>query len=112
MTAKNERIILDTNLWISFLISKNYSKLDKMLFSGKVTLVFSQELLDEFISVTRRPKFRRYFSTSDIEMLLEIIEDYAELVKVKTGVTACRDPKDNFLLKFIDRWCSRFPDNR
>lgn len=42
------RIILDTNLWISFLISKDFSKLDELLFTKSCTLVFSQELIDEF----------------------------------------------------------------
>lgn len=56
MESKKERIIIDTNLWISFLISKNFLKLDKILFSQKTTLIFSQELLDEFISVAQRQK--------------------------------------------------------
>jgi len=58
MPNKPVRIILDTNLWISFLITKDYSKLDGILFSGDCLLVFSQELIDEFISVANRPEFR------------------------------------------------------
>jgi len=92
------RIIIDTNLWISFLITNDYTKLDEIILSGNATLVFSQELLDEFIAVARRPKFRRFFSLTDIENLLETIDEYADLVKVKTQITVCRDPKDNFLL--------------
>lgn len=60
--------------------------------------MFSQELLDEFLEVARRPKFRRFFSTSDIEEILETIEEYAEFVKVQTKIEVCRDTKDNFLL--------------
>lgn len=92
------RIIIDTNLWISFLITKDFTKLDEIIFSRKTTLVFSQELLDEFIEVAKRPKFRRFFSSSDIEEILETIDEYADFVKVKTKTEACRDPKDNFLL--------------
>ena len=61
MPDKTNRIIIDTNLWISFLITKDFLKLDDLLFSKKVVLVFSQELLDEFLEVARRPKFRRFF---------------------------------------------------
>jgi putative PIN family toxin of toxin-antitoxin system len=65
------RIILDTNLWISFLIKKDYSQLDTLLFSNQIKLVFSKELLEEFLSVAKRPKFRRYFSSTDLEDLLD-----------------------------------------
>ncbi|MFZ2783798.1 MAG: putative toxin-antitoxin system toxin component, PIN family [Sediminibacterium sp.] len=98
MQKKVSRIIIDTNLWVSFLITKDFTKLDEIIFSKQGILVFSQELLDEFIEVARRPKFRRFFSDSDIEEILETIEEYADFVKVQTPVKVCRDPKDNFLL--------------
>lgn len=98
MQKNPNRIIIDTNLWVSFLISKDYSKLDEIIFTQKASLVFSQELLDEFLDVARRPKFRRFFIATDIEEILETIDEYADFVKVKTKVELCRDPKDNFLL--------------
>ena len=61
-------------------------------------MVFSQELLDEFLEVARRPKFRRFFSASNIEEILETIDEYANFVKVHTKIEICRDTKDNFLL--------------
>ena len=61
-------------------------------------MVFSQELLDEFLAVARRPKFRRFFSAADIEDILETIDEYADFVKVQSKLEVCRDPKDNFLL--------------
>jgi len=98
MKKKVKRIIIDTNLWISFLITKDFTKLDEIIFSRQAILVFSQELLDEFLEVAKRPKFRRFFSASDIEEILETIDEYADFIKVKTKIEVCRDPKDNFLL--------------
>lgn len=98
MQNKVSRIIIDTNLWISFLITKDFTKLDKILFSGLGILVFSKELLNEFLQVAKRPKFRKYFSQTDIEDILETIEEFADFVEVKTKIKLCRDPKDNFLL--------------
>jgi uncharacterized protein len=98
MQNKVSRIIIDTNLWISFLITKDYTKLDKIIFSGQGILVFSKELLDEFLEVANRPKFRKYFSQSHIEEILETIEEYADFIDVKTSIDICRDSKDNFLL--------------
>jgi len=92
------RIILDTNLWISFLISSKYKKLDKLLFNQECKLLFSQELLEEFIAVAKRPKLRKYISKDELEDLLETIDEVAEFVHVTSKILKCRDPKDNFLL--------------
>jgi putative PIN family toxin of toxin-antitoxin system len=93
-----KRVILDTNLWISFLISKNYRSLDTHLLQGKVTLLFSEELLGEFLAVTQRPKFVKYFSDKDVAKLLEMMDNFGEVVEVTSELKLCRDEKDNFLL--------------
>jgi putative PIN family toxin of toxin-antitoxin system len=98
MQSKITRVILDTNIWVSFLITKDFAKLDEIIFSKQCILVFSQELLDEFLEVVRRSKFRPFFSASDIESILETIDEYADFVKVESKFQICRDPKDNFLL--------------
>ena len=98
MAIKKKRIILDTNLWISFLITKDLSKLDKQIFTGEKILIFSQELLNEFITVVSRPKFKKYFSQEDIIEILDIIDQQAEFVEVRNDIKKCRDEKDNFLL--------------
>jgi len=37
---ETKRVILDTNLWISFLISKNLDYVDGLLQNGKIKLFF------------------------------------------------------------------------
>jgi len=98
MENRASSIVLDTNLWISFLISQDFTKLDELLFTNQCRLIFSQELLEEFLEVAKRPKFRRFFSQQDLEEIIETIHEYADFVPVTTNVTTCRDPKDNFLL--------------
>ena len=98
MPKLKDRVIIDTNLWISFLINKDYSKLDKILSDKLATLLYSQELIDEFIDVAQRPKFRRYFSADDLQALLLAMSDRAIFIDVSSTVTVCRDEKDNFLL--------------
>ncbi len=95
---KNKRIILDTNLWISFLISKKFLELDKLIKKNKFVLVFSDESLEEFIEVVKRPKFKKLFPKRDVEKILEAFDQYGELVKVTSKTAFCRDAKDNFLL--------------
>ncbi len=92
------KVILDTNIWISFLITKNFNSLDKLIDEGKVKLIFSEELIEEFITVVKRPKFDKYFTNSDIISIINLFNTYGKLVKVSTNNTECRDLKDNFLL--------------
>lgn len=58
---KKNKVILDTNLWISFLITKNFSSLDKLIEKNHIEFVFSVELLEEFVDVVSRPKFKKHF---------------------------------------------------
>lgn len=72
MVKDNEiKVIVDTNLWISWLITKDYKKLDKVFLKKNFKLVFSLELIEEFIEVVHRPKLRKYFSKKDIETIIQ-----------------------------------------
>jgi putative PIN family toxin of toxin-antitoxin system len=93
-----KRIIIDTNLWISFLLNVNFDQLDTLIFEQKCQLIFSKELLNEFVIVCRRPKLRSYFRVENLSNLLEINNEHAEFIEVESVVELCRDPKDNFLL--------------
>lgn len=98
MANKPERVVLDTNIFIYFLISDSFQKLDKRLKSHDVRLLFSEELLSEFLQVVSRPKFKKYFTDKDITNLLNDLHNYADLIEVNSHVNVCRDKKDNFLL--------------
>ncbi len=98
MPAKTLRLVIDTNLWVSFLITRNYHKLDKIIVNHQAQLLFSKELLAEFIDVVNRPKLKKYFSKKDVEILLHSLEKNLHLIEVSSTVKLCRDPKDNFLL--------------
>lgn len=98
MANAPSRVILDTNLWISYLISSRLIKIDLLLEKGAIRLIFSEELLGEFIEVANRPKFRKFFSEEDTIEMFSIIDHFAEIVEVHSQVDICRDAKDNFLL--------------
>ncbi len=98
MQKTKHRVVVDTNLWISFLLTKDTSRLDRLFSSDELTLLFSQELLDEFVVVAQRPKFKKYFSPVDLQDLLTQISTKVEFVTVTSKVDICRDAKDNFLL--------------
>jgi len=92
------RVIIDTNLLISFLIGGEHSKLDPIFDSSEFSVLFSSELLEEFTEVAARPKFASYVEPSDLQNLLRLFDDLGESISVTSSINRCRDPKDDFLL--------------
>lgn len=101
MPQKKDSVIIDTNLWISYLLTGNKS-LDHILSNKKIGLLFSQELLDELIEVIQRPKFKKYFNLRDVSTLLYELKLRSTFVHVTSDVSVCRDEKDNFLLALAE----------
>ena len=98
MPDQKDRIIIDTNIWISFLLTKDLSKFDSIIANNEIKLIFCQELIDEIVEVTQRIKFRKYFKLDDVESLMLKIRARAIFIEVTSEINTCRDPKDNFLL--------------
>jgi len=98
MPEKKHRVVIDTNLWISFLLTRDFTKLDQLISEERTVLLISQELLEEIVEVAERPKFRKYFDLTELTELLVKLRQNAELVQVGSQVAICRDDKDNFLL--------------
>ena len=59
------RVIVDVNIWISFLIGRRLQRIFDVLVKPQIVLIFSKELLDELYTVTQRPKFKKYFTSSE-----------------------------------------------
>ena len=92
------RVVIDTNIWISFLIGKTLTGLSKAIISGQVIVLFSDTLFRELIEVLKRPKFKKYFSETAIENLVTLLYEKVDLIEVTHYFEDCRDVKDNFLL--------------
>lgn len=98
MPNQKNRIVIDTNILISFLLIKKSSEFDNLIAQAEILLLYNQELIDEFITVTKRSKFKKYFDINDIQTILLMIKNRAVFIETTSQVTICRDPKDNFLL--------------
>src|SRR5690606_12726296 len=68
----------------------------------KVRILFSNELLGEFLEVVNRPKLKKYFSDKDIAKLIDSINEHADFIEVTSKVDVCRDKNDNFLLSLCE----------
>ena len=102
MTAKTSKVIFDTNVWISFLIGKRLSFIERYISTGEIKLVTTEQLLIEIKEVTGRDKFKKYFPQESVMALIELLETIAEKIEIKPTHSINRDPKDNFLLDLIE----------
>jgi putative PIN family toxin of toxin-antitoxin system len=90
MPEEKHRVFIETNLWMNFLLTRDFSKLDRLLSADRTILLISQELLEEIVEVPGRPKFRKYFDLFELTDLLINLKQKAELVQVSSQVNVCR----------------------
>lgn len=95
---KKHKLIVDTNLWISFLIGKKCSALKDILIHQHIELVISDQIIEEIKEVTQRPKLQKYFPAEKVDEFLKILNILATVHKIKKIERVCRDAKDDFLL--------------
>ena len=92
------RVIIDTNLWISFIISKRFNTLDPIFQSSNIRVLFNIELIEEIRATVEKPKLKKHFDSKAVGEMLLTFESMIELIQVKSKVQVCRDSKDDFLL--------------
>ena len=100
MPDRHVKVIIDTNLWISFLIGLKASPaVRRILTDGTVSIVMTDILQQEIMTVASRPKFARYFAPEACERLLAFLRARSEDYPLGDIPARCRDPKDDFLLE-------------
>ena len=92
------RIVIDTNVMVSFLIGKRLRRLQNKLSDLSIKLIITDQLINELKLVTSRPKFRKYFDKQDVNEFIDLISIIGFTYQIQDIPAVCRDPKDNFLL--------------
>lgn len=98
------RVTLDTNVLVSAFISKRghaANILDVVSTFEGITLVLSDEILEEFGDVMRRDEVRERFgySDGDIREFTRAIRRVAKIVRIKSVFKVVKeDPKDDMVL--------------
>jgi putative PIN family toxin of toxin-antitoxin system len=95
------RIVLDTNVLVSALVrSGKPRELIFRIVEGKVRVVLSKEILEEFMEVTDDPRIRRYIREGDRTAFLKVIGNIANMVRVKSKFKVVgEDPDDDVVLR-------------
>ena len=97
------RVVIDTNLWISFLIGKKLDCLLELLDNPWFELVSTARLNEEILEVSRRPKLCKYFHEENVLLLEEWMNQHFVMVEIDDIPKRCRDPKDDYLLELAVR---------
>jgi putative PIN family toxin of toxin-antitoxin system len=97
---KADRLVLDTNVLISALLSPGGEprRLVEHLAVRSAILLFSNDTFRELAVRLAKPKFDRYRTREQMEQWLDWLSELAEWVHPPDDVKACRDPDDNGFL--------------
>ena len=93
------RVVVDTNILVSFAIrpNDNFERLFNYLAKQGITLI-SDDTIAELFTVLNREKFRKYIRQDSAMDYIEWYIGISGAVTVTESVIACRDPKDDKFL--------------
>jgi len=92
-------VILDTNIWISFLFGKRLQSVSSVFENTDVHVFVSKELIAELVSVIARPKVRNHITAESIEAMWALMRDKCFAIEeYPIQQTNVRDVKDAYVL--------------
>ncbi len=93
------RIILDTNIYVSALINKQFrQRLTRIFDDSSIIILIDETLLTEVEDVSARPKISKYLTPAERNEFLTYLRGRCEPVVVTSVVTVSPDPDDDFLM--------------
>jgi uncharacterized protein len=106
--SKRIRVIIDTNLLISFLIGRKLQGIKELLVNFRILLIIAEQNIEELKIVSQRPKFKKYFQPDDLNDLVLLIKTIGKIFFIENIPQVCRDPKDNYLLELARKSKAHF----
>lgn len=110
LRAKMHKVVLDSNVFVSFLISHQppISTILDLWARGELVICYSAEILDELEMALKYPKIRKLVSNSETESLINVVKVLGILTIPTKAVEICRDKKDNKYLEVCLESASKF----
>ena len=92
------KIIMDSNIWVSFMIGKNLRRLVQYVRNEQITIITCDQQLQELSDAFQKPKLQKYFQANQIATFFSFLRGVACIVHITAIAPLCRDPKDDYLL--------------
>lgn len=97
--SRKKALVIDTNWYISATINRtSRRRLYNLLSNPAYTVLYCDELIDEYRAVILRDKFKKYIKLQQVLRFIELILPVLSSVEIKSDVAASRDVNDNYLL--------------
>ena len=100
---QKEVFILDSNIWISYVITKQLQTLVALIHKHQLTVLTSENLVEEIQGVLSHPKFKKYLKHSDIKEVITLHLKLCQLMGTQETTNQLTDTKDNFLLDLYNK---------
>lgn len=92
-------ILIDTNLWVSALISASMRmRIHKIIADETITILANESIIEELEEVCSRPKFIKILPPDLVSDFIQILQNRLTFIETNSNVQVCRDPDDDFLL--------------
>ena len=103
------KIILDCNIWISFLMGYQRELLRTLLKSRFIEIYICDKIISEVFDVAHRDKCRSKIPDNVLKGLNTIFEKVCHKSEI-TNIASCdiRDPKDLYLISFAESICADY----
>ena len=98
----NKTFVLDSNIWISFIIKKKLNVLADIIIDNSLIVLSCDKLIEEISDVLKRIKFRKYISIKDIEEAIILHKKLIIPVIIKNIKKQNRDKDDDFLFALCE----------
>lgn len=97
------RIILDSNIWVSFLLGFQREFVRRVLTDPDIAVYVCPQLLNEIKDVASRPKIQNRIQPTDLEYMLNLIAIFCYNALIQCdAVSEVRDAKDLYLLSLAE----------
>lgn len=93
---KTKKIILDTNIWISYIIGQKLDEIAQLIFHHDLIIFSCSDLEEELEDVLRRSKFKELLRY-DAEVYLNFVDRLTTSIHINKTFNGCPDEKDNYL---------------
>jgi len=92
----SQRIILDTNIWISYFISRKFDEIARLILDNELNIFSCEELEAEVGDVLGRAKFKKLIQYDPIRYV-DFLKNLTISIKIQRHFKGCPDAKDDFL---------------
>jgi putative PIN family toxin of toxin-antitoxin system len=89
-------VVLDTNIWVSYIISGNLRELSAQILTYQLQVFVCKDLSDELEDVLYRQKIKKLL-TSPVSDYLRFIQKLTTNLDIRPIFKGAPDPQDNFL---------------